>query len=124
MKSWLHQTKKSLLIGSLSFILMFSIGHVASAKSSVTAVKIPWKTEASHRQASVHAYPYLTLAVVTVVHGFHTPYPFAAGIDAHTRQVLQRIKLSDQPLTNDLLLSHHTCLKIAPGKDEEALLLA
>jgi hypothetical protein len=123
MKVWLHQTKKSLLIGLMSLVLLFSFGHIASLKGTFPTARIPWKTEAAHRIRQIKAHRY-TVFVVTSTSYFHTRYAFSAGIDAHTQQASQRLKISYHPKPADLFQGHHTYLKVAPGTDEDALLLA
>jgi len=124
MKIWLNQTKKSLLIGLLSFVLLFSLGQIASVKSSATSLKNSWQTEAAHCSRPVKAYHYLKLLAVKPVNGFCSCYAFAALVDAHTRYASHILKISYHPIPGDLLHAHHTHLKVAPGTDEDAHLIA
>ncbi|MEY4931529.1 MAG: hypothetical protein RI909_2253 [Bacteroidota bacterium] len=124
MKAWLHQTKKSLLIGLMSLVLLFSLGHIASVKSSVSPLRTPWKTEAADRSRQINAHRYSFFVAVKSTSYFCTRHAFSAYINAHTLQASQRLKISYHPKPADLLQAHHTYLKVAPGTNEYTLLLA
>ena len=121
MKALTQPSKKSILIGLVSFVLLFSPGHGA-VKSATATLKNPWQTEATHRSGQVRAHHYFVATNYTS--GFHTSYQFAALANAHSRLVTQVIKTCYHPIANDLLNAHHTYLKIAPGTDLDAFFKA
>ena len=121
MKALPRSSKNSILIGLLSFLLLFSPGQ-ASVKNATATLKNSWQTEATHRTPQVRAHHYFIATNYTK--GFHTSCQFTALVKAHSRLALQVIKTSYHPIANDLLNAHHTYLKIAPDTDQDAFFKA